>query len=379
MTSKKLDAKKYNTIIIFGYYFIYQTALVFPEKINIFRPIGVAYVTLGFLFLTLNDPSKLIFDNTKHFFIMSAGMILSYMNGNMFYKEAGFFVIFTMLYILLSSNSLDFIISRNLFYFYAFFMLAYAILDHKVFDLYASQKSGTTIMMIALSSYYHISCIQNNKKIEFLPSLLTLILAVWSTSRAGILVSSFMCLFFFNTCYKKIYKSYLFWISFSCIAITVTIIIRLNWSTIYTNYFIWFNRHGLDLNLRNIVWESFIINIKDNVSGILFGLSREKYVPQFFSDNPHNSYIYLHSNFGLIGIIYIIYLIYMYIRRIKKMNVVYTALLLVVLARIFTDTYAFNGYLDPIIFYLLTQRGKSSNAEVKSKRHSFSSRALYAS
>ena len=108
-------------------------------------------------------------------------------------------------------------------------------------------------------------------------------------------------------------------------------------------------------NERNSIIDSYFTNIRLNPMYLLFGVpSKNIPIVEYLNGNFHNSFLALHSNFGLIGFIIIILLMFTATRKsIMNRGWLYLLLLLVICLRIFTDGLCFVGLYDPLIYYIM--------------------------
>src|SRR5699024_10158465 len=124
------------------------------------------------------------------------------------------------------------------------------------------------------------------------------------------------------------------------------------------NYEIIYNRTqtvGFQDDSREIIINEYLNEMESNSMSLAFGVPyKNSSLFSNFNNNLHNSYLQLHSYFGFAGLLMIIVGALMAIRKyIKNKNILYLFLFGSLLIRIMTDTVAFIGILDPLLYYFI--------------------------
>lgn len=291
-------------------------------------------------------------------------LTLSFMNGNVNNKEVGYFIIYAPILAMLLTLRLDISVTRIYIYLLALifsvFLFYFPINVSK--DYFLNAKSGIFLNMLVACNLYYIASSQNNYKISIFPVFITCILAIWSTSRGGVMTSAALLLglFFLTNAKNKVV-----W----CVILLSSIyLILIHIAYLSENQLIWFYKSGVELSGREMAWSAYFDSFQGNLKNFLFGVPLNV-LPSIFDTNVHSSYFKLHSNFGILGIISVFLLLLFFSMNIKKVNKIHVLLFVAILARIATDTPAFNGYLDPFIYFYIFRyiHLKWSKAELGSK------------
>lgn len=105
---------------------------------------------------------------------------------------------------------------------------------------------------------------------------------------------------------------------------------------------------------RTDLWRDYLNETSKNFGNILFGANSSKIESLIiYSGNAHNSFIMLHSKFGLLGTsIVIIYIFTSMVKNFFKKNYILLLLTIIVCLRCFFDWIAFSGFID-IIFWII--------------------------
>ena len=128
-----------------------------------------------------------------------------------------------------------------------------------------------------------------------------------------------------------------------------------------------FLSRGLESSGRVSIINEYIRSATSNIRYFIFGVpSTSSDIFIDFNSNFHNSYLRLHSNYGLLGFLLIMIMILVaLINLIRKKSILHVALLLAFLVRISTDTIAFVGITDPLLFYFILPKNFDNVSKVK--------------
>jgi len=219
---------------------------------------------------------------------------------------------------------------------------------------------------LVLGIFYYLLVRYQNQKIKVLPALGVLAFAIICIGRGTILASliltfAVMIRRFYN---GSAYHKFFFFSAFSLIM--TGFFMYQEWQTIILEGFRKFQEKGFSMDHREVLISGYFEKI--NTVTLFAGVNPAQ--PPFtnFNENFHNSYLLAHSNFGIWAIIGFVFLMTLMLRGLKN-NIFTVLMLLVFLARIFTDTLAFVGYFDFIFFfgvYLLRSLIKANSIQVRS-------------
>jgi hypothetical protein len=226
---------------------------------------------------------------------------------------------------------------------------------------WSSSNNISVIMLISCISLYIILDFEN-REIDLIPAILTLIISIWGIGRGGI-ISSFIL--FFGLLFIKFKNKaiYLYLLFLTLIMLCVVIYIYSDFLIEYAinnNYlsnaafrFIERGDEFSESSARSDMWQNYFNNL--DLQRLFFGANVEKDpwdsgVENSF--NYHNSFINLHLQTGLVGLITIFFLFTALVNYYKKNKLLFL-LLLVLITRSLTDTMIFFGRYDFIPFFFI--------------------------
>ena len=195
------------------------------------------------------------------------------------------------------------------------------------------------------------------------PAVCCLFLSVLSWGRAGILCSCLLLLLvLFSYWVKMSFKKKIVLLVFFLVVLLCIIIRSYDLIVDFVEnaeVLSKFQERGLESPSRGILideyfshinWKTFLLGYKfdNNPWFIHYGL------------NPHNSYIRLHYQIGIVAICFFIYALLILFRLLKR-NLLLFAMVSVLLLRAFTDVYLFFGMYDFLFFFLLLFASKTKN------------------
>lgn len=244
----------------------------------------------------------------------------------------------------------------SLLIFYIFFVFSgiqYGF-DSKSVNTYLLEGSRNMVATIALflQIFYSANYYRLNKKLPLFTPLLTLCLIIFTFSRSGIILA--ITLLFFTYLLFILQNSGKRRILFFIICICLFFIILLNIESILE--FLILNTNfdqGFD-SPRHIINQEYFN--KMSLDNFLIGIDLSSIpIIEIYNNNPHNSFIFAHSQFGIIYIIYIIFFtIVIFYMIFKYQNtVVYGFLILLFLVRISLDMISLLGIFDYIFYFLV--------------------------
>ncbi|WP_113921769.1 hypothetical protein [Alkalibaculum bacchi] len=306
------------------------------------------------------EHSRFILFYFMFIFIMGLISILYTKNFSMFrifYITQGFFITFALL-----KNKLNYKLIKYSTYaiiiLFLYFIVS-GINANNVFNI--GSRNGLTFHSLFMLILYYISIVQNNKKVDIIPSFIGLLISLWATGRSGALAFSFLfivvILEYIKSDQRKKIKMYSK-IVFIILIILLLLYLLLNNNTMRTLFIEplmkRFENEGFE-SPRSMMITGYIDEAKSNLLSFLFGA---KYINipiiHYFNNNPHNSFINMHAQFGMI-----VWLLNLFLIVKTQLNFIltnryfYFGLFLVILMRIFTDDLAFTELFDGIIYYFI--------------------------
>lgn len=239
---------------------------------------------------------------------------------------------------------------------------------------YFSESSRNIVSATVLfyQILYSSSYFRSNNKLPLITPVFTVLICVIAYGRTGIALS--VALLIFTYLYefwksKIIYKIPILVVSVGLILFLVQNILLVdNFVHTKTNFAL-----GIDTP-RIVMIQQYVENL--TLTEILIGRDLAS-VPiiHIYSDNPHNSFIYSHSQFGILYIIllaWIFFSILWYCMQYKS-AIIYSALLFLFIVRLSLDTLSFFGVFDILFYcvlmmiYFRPSQSKAKNEELKIK------------
>jgi hypothetical protein len=248
------------------------------------------------------------------------------------------------LYIKLSYKFYKLVLVSAITYFSALMYL-----DTDPNDVFNVSRNFVSIFLLIIFGLHLISSIQNDKQ----PSLLLLFgcffISVWAVGRGGILTFAVLVILYPLAVKLKL--------KYRLIILIFYVFGSLYVFNFYGDYvlkigFERFQSMGIQ-DSRTDINQDYINKSMNSFSNVFFG-SQLMDIPSIaeVEGNPHNSFIRLHVYYGLFGFIFVIFiLISTVIKLLIKSQYMLLYFMLALLIRSVTDSAAFHGPLDPLIFF----------------------------
>ncbi|WCG37234.1 hypothetical protein PML80_06810 [Aerococcus urinaeequi] len=225
-----------------------------------------------------------------------------------------------------------------------------------------SSRNTISVIMLIQTALLYFSKYKIDKNISIIPAVITLAISLWGVGRSGIL-SAFVLLLFIllsknlRSLYKTKFKVYRI-IPIIAVIIAIFTFLMTNYADDIGYYITYglerFEQLGFEEDIRGAVIKEFFENIDSMKSLVLGPDLKEVFLINLTNNNLHNSYLRLYAYYGLLGIILFSSKVILSTKNYLKIkNHVYLGLLLAILLRISTDSVAFPGHLDPIIYFLI--------------------------
>jgi hypothetical protein len=215
-----------------------------------------------------------------------------------------------------------------------------------------SRNVVTIILLVNIALLHFVEFI-NNKRISFIPVLLFFYISIVAMGRTGIL-----CAFIYLLYIMYYISEQKIWLR--VIIIGGVILLGLYFYDSITNldYFSYLNRRGinytedsrmefLSVYLKNIDAKTFIFG---------YNYEHDAYF-QRLSNNPHNSFINMHSHVGIFILPFLLFIGFRLLKYIK-INKLFFVLIVLIMLRAWNDTMFFFGFYDFIFYSLLIYKSK---------------------
>ena len=222
--------------------------------------------------------------------------------------------------------------------------------------------------------YYSICCIQNNKSIPFLVGVIFVVICLLAHGRGGIVTSVFYFLSLGFIGWKdkinqnKKWKKVLLLVLITVITLFILYIYVSDFLT-FQSIFARFYAKSVENEPRFLIWGTYIKECISGFSNLCFGADP---IPVFPPDgNLHNTFLQLHSRYGLIIAFTLIFSFYrLLIYATKEKHFYLLSVLMTLIIRAMTDKIAFHGFCEPLFYYFLfswfniVEKGRLISSEV---------------
>lgn len=226
-------------------------------------------------------------------------------------------------------------------------------------QVYTSASTNfVSVYLLYPAVVYYCLCERNGGKISFAPAVSVWVLCLLARGRGGIIVATFFLLGVFLCCYKNTYKRQKLIVL--CMGIALAAIVILNIDKIGAKLinsvaFEYFLDRGLKSSSRMSIWSNYLFHALGSEKSLLLGPAM-KYteVNINYKGNPHNSFINIHMNNGLLMLIAVVgILIINTIKGIKENKPIFVICLITIMARAFTDSIFWTTYGTAVLFFFL--------------------------
>lgn len=346
------------TLVIEIFYLLYFCKMIVGSETNLSNILDSFMVMLGVLSLIYISAFKKIkrkslFLGFISIFIMS-GMLSALYTSNYGFND--FLLMFQYLGVglLLCKYKLNFKLTNFSFLMYASYFIIQILLGTHPDNLFNGfSRNAVSIFIIIQIILLYISTFQWKKNLTIFPTLINLVLSIWSIGRSGIITSVVLFLIILSLKHKERGLKTIF--TYIGIFTVLTISFLYFYETIFESAIERTVVMGMTDSSRESINSAYITNASNSLGNLFFGVSiNEVSVFSLFSYNLHNAYLKLHSFHGLLGFSLILFqVVNSGFQFLKNKNLLYLGLMVVILLRITTDIAAFHGPFDPLIIYFL--------------------------
>lgn len=235
----------------------------------------------------------------------------------------------------------------------AFFYYQYFILNITSYGINGAESGAVnTVVLLSVSITIQVLDYRDNHAIALLPSILIVPIAAMSWNRTGFIVSLLyvVTVFFIgNSHIKKKNNRYFFF--FLSIAVLALLVVRYYGWFSETSIYSKFESNALDNTARSTIWASYFSTF--GLVQFIIGRAIDNSHPLIDGFiNPHNSYIMLHSQVGVLAVIFFVVMIKRFWLYFKKDKFVFF-MFLVLFVRGFFDMAFFFQPFDYAIFLFM--------------------------
>lgn len=217
----------------------------------------------------------------------------------------------------------------------------------------STSRNTVSAILLEMGGLLQICLLRKKEKIGIFPAVLVFLLSLSAIGRSGIISSGLFLVIVLLDKQAKAKKKMILPI--------VSILIILSFVYLFYDILIFFLRSIITKGLnygedpRDILLGEYLQAMNGNIKYFFCGVNNFGVNLSFFhtmSNNWHNSFLTLHSHYTLFGFIFICLLYCSSIVFGLSKSKIYLGFLLVLSLRSFTDTIAFPGSMDVVIFYL---------------------------
>ena len=234
-------------------------------------------------------------------------------------------------------------------------LIAWSASPDKIFLYPNISRNYVSVFLLYALTIYIIYLEKNNRRISLIFIILAWLFSVSAIGRGGILTfSAILALFvvqrFFANEKKGGIWKYIKIIILFIVMYVLLIFVAINLEYIINTYFYrFFNGQGLTSTARVNFIENYFKQCSDSLGALFFGGNAE--LATTIEDNLHNSYLQMHSEYGIIGFLFLIIgSIYSLFFLFKNRKWQYLIIFIGLLIRGITD-WCFPGF--PLDFALL--------------------------
>lgn len=214
---------------------------------------------------------------------------------------------------------------------------------------------STYILFYAFLIY--IKRYEEGKKVVYWPSIIAIALSIWGNGRAGLLSSLILFGLVFLYDYKFVSKEKNALLRKTCIlAIGLLFVASLFLKSYIETFFIKLVKYGYS-SVRSEIFLEYIVNSLKSIGNFMFGvpmISATTPLLTKYSANPHNAFLMLHAEFGIIGFSYVILMLSRFIiKNFKEKKYMYFIIFIVWFVRSMFDWTGFPGVFDILFFYFV--------------------------
>jgi hypothetical protein len=259
-----------------------------------------------------------------------------------------FYLIYFAYSILLSIYILIYIdaavkFSRNIFFFLIFWFCFEGVQhgfkpDEINLFLKNSSRNYVSSLFLFFSIFFYMTRLNKKRGVPFYPSLITIFVSILAYGRTGIILSFFLFFIIIFYRYFNRISTYNF-LKFILVCIIIILIVFSIYSYIIENTKLSEGFSSPRFKMNSDYFKE--LNLKRIVIGYDY---RQIDIISKYNDNPHNSFIKLHYNIGIVLVLFIIFILYTYIKNLLNFNIKKLTLIL------FSLLFLIRAYLDVILF-----------------------------
>ncbi len=290
--------------------------------------------------------------------MVSTGVLNALLVGTTSVRQQALLVLLFLLSLMFTSEY----VHEDVFFLSALLNVALVILKFMIVgfsgNIYTTSSSNyVSVYLMYPTVIYYILCEKNGKASRSFLAIVVWVLSLLSRGRGGIIATTVLVVGLLIVKYKNTGGAFkLLIMIIGILVLTVAVlnierIIRVLDTSVVSEYF---RQRGMRSS-RTYVWSEYIERTICDFKNIIIGTDvKNVLLVQELNGNPHNSFIAVHMNNGLIMLVLVLVLFVRQITRsIRNRYYIYTICALSMVIRSFTDSIFWPTYGTAVLFFLL--------------------------
>ena len=334
--------------------FICTRIISMPDLLANFIPALIGLICFVYVFVKKESNVKEYAIVISLFFSILEIVGIAINNNNSFYDIVWIWS-YMGVALIISSYNLNAKLLLMLFYgvaiFFGWFMVQ-GIAADAVLSI-GSENNISVYLLLLLCLYFY--SIREKNQLPYFPILLTLIITLWSASRSGLISAGLLLLgaALYNYTQIKGRKNLIVFVII--LAFFSYFVSSDSFNSLLEPMETKFRNYGTE-SLRSLIWDDYFNSAFSDPIQFVFGVKIFNYSNVWLSHygNPHNSFLNLHANFGLLGVFFVFFC---FLKKIAKVlaqrDFILMVILVTLISRSFFDWTAFSGPYDIFYFAIL--------------------------
>lgn len=334
--------------------FICTRIISMPDLLANFIPALIGLICFVYVFVKKESNVKEYAVVISLFFSILEIVGIAINNNNSFYDIVWIWS-YMGVALIISSYNLNAKLLLMLFYgvaiFFCWFMVQ-GIAADAVLSI-GSENNISVYLLLLLCLYFY--SIREKNQLPYFPILLTLIITLWSASRSGLISAGLLLLgaSLYNYTQIKGRKNLIVFVII--LAFFSYFVSSDSFNSLLEPMETKFRNYGTE-SLRSLIWDDYFNSAFSDPIQFVFGVKIFNYSNVWLSHygNPHNSFLNLHANFGLLGVFFVFFcFLKKFAKVLAQRDFILMVILVTLISRSFFDWTAFSGPYDIFYFAIL--------------------------
>lgn len=233
--------------------------------------------------------------------------------------------------------------------------------------------NGISLFCIFAMVLYYIPYSRTNRmeRLSYIPPLIAGAVCLWAAIRSAVLSLGifFILILIYNIFFVKS-KTWIKVISLVFVMALIIVFLKSFYEEMSANMVSKINREGGSTESpRTLIWIDYFYAATKNIGNFIFGpyTLDPSYINLYIAGggNTHNSFLMLHSKYGIVGFLITNYYLFISLLKSLKVNKVLFLLIIVTLIRASFDWMAFPGSLDVLFWYFILYAIDEGNSTIQ--------------